>query len=86
MKWRLILFLIGTHEVHKKLEMTLAQWLGVDDSFVVGMGFATNSTNIPALFGPGCLILSDELNHRSVILGQKLAGVEVAVFKHNGNE
>ncbi|KAK6301384.1 hypothetical protein J4Q44_G00274370 [Coregonus suidteri] len=49
----------------------------------LGMGFATNSMNIPALVGKGCLILSDELNHTSLILGARLSGATIRVFKHN---
>uniref|UniRef100_A0A3Q3KUB5 Serine palmitoyltransferase, long chain base subunit 3 n=1 Tax=Labrus bergylta TaxID=56723 RepID=A0A3Q3KUB5_9LABR len=46
-------------------------------------GFPTNSMNIPALVGKGCLILSDELNHTSLILGARLSGATIRVFKHN---
>ena len=51
---------------------------------VFGMGFATNSANIPALVGKGDLIISDELNHTSLILGARLSGAKIQVFKHNG--
>ena len=49
-----------------------------------GMGFATNSTNIPTLVGKGDLIVSDELNHASLVLGARLSGAKIKVFKHNG--
>ena len=45
------------------------------------MGFATNSMNIPALIGPGCLILSDELNHASLVLGCRLSGAKTMVYR-----
>lgn len=48
------------------------------------MGFATNSANIPTLVGKGDLIISDELNHTSLILGARLSGAKIKVFKHNG--
>ena len=51
---------------------------------VFGMGFATNSANIPTLVGKGDLIISDELNHTSLILGARLSGAKIKVFKHNG--
>lgn len=50
---------------------------------VFGMGFATNALGIPGLMGAGTLVLSDENNHASLILGLRLARVTVRVFKHN---
>ncbi|KAG1743723.1 pyridoxal phosphate-dependent transferase [Suillus paluster] len=49
----------------------------------VSMGFATNSTFIPALAGKGSLIISDELNHTSVRVGTRQSGAHVRTFKHN---
>lgn len=74
---------LGTHAEHREVESLLASFLGVEDAIVVGMGFATNSTNIPILVGPGCLIISDELNHASLCLGCKLSGATTRKFKHN---
>lgn len=74
---------LGTMEIHQKLEKLTARFLGVEDAITFGMGFATNSMNIPALMGKGCLIISDELNHASLILGCKLSGAVVRTFKHN---
>lgn len=47
------------------------------------MGFATNSLALPGLLGPGDLVLSDENNHASLILGLRLSRVTVRVFRHN---
>ena len=47
------------------------------------MGFATNSTIIPALVGKGCLVISDEFNHASIRFGVRLSGASVRTFKHN---
>lgn len=47
------------------------------------MGFATNSLGLPALAARGALVLSDENNHASLILGLRLAGAAVRVFRHN---
>ncbi|KAA0718145.1 Serine palmitoyltransferase 3 [Triplophysa tibetana] len=69
--------------IHKTLEGLVAEFLGVESAMAFGMGFATNSMNIPALVGKGCLILSDELNHTSLILGARLSGATIRVFKHN---
>lgn len=74
---------IGNLSIHEQLEQLVANFLGVESSMTFGMGFATNSMNIPALVGKGCLILSDELNHTSLILGARLSGATIRVFKHN---
>ena len=47
------------------------------------MGFATNALNLPSLISPGCLVVSDEKNHASIILGLRLSGAVVKVYKHN---
>lgn len=73
----------GTNEQHLELERLTAKFVGVEDAIVFGMGFATNSLNIPALLSPGCLVLSDEKNHASLILGLRLSGATIKVFKHN---
>ncbi|XP_020511253.2 serine palmitoyltransferase 3 [Labrus bergylta] len=74
---------VGNLSIHEELEQLVAEFLGVESSMIFGMGFATNSMNIPALVGKGCLILSDELNHTSLILGARLSGATIRVFKHN---
>uniref|UniRef100_A0A8P4KFB9 serine C-palmitoyltransferase n=1 Tax=Dicentrarchus labrax TaxID=13489 RepID=A0A8P4KFB9_DICLA len=74
---------IGNLGIHEELEQLVAKFLGVESSMTFGMGFATNSMNIPAIVGKGCLILSDELNHTSLILGARLSGATIRVFKHN---
>ncbi|XP_050981863.1 serine palmitoyltransferase 3 [Labeo rohita] len=74
---------LGNLSIHEKLERLVAEFLGVESAMAFGMGFATNSMNIPALVGKGCLILSDELNHTSLILGARLSGATIRVFKHN---
>ena len=75
---------IGMTDLHKELENTVARFVGKPDAICFGMGFATNSTCIPTIIGPGCCIVSDELNHASLVLGARLSGAKVAVFKHNG--
>ncbi|XP_036406007.1 serine palmitoyltransferase 2-like [Megalops cyprinoides] len=74
---------MGNLDKHEELEKLVARFLGVESAMVFGMGFATNSMNIPALTGKGCLILSDELNHASLVLGARLSGSTIRVFKHN---
>uniref|UniRef100_G1LQC5 serine C-palmitoyltransferase n=1 Tax=Ailuropoda melanoleuca TaxID=9646 RepID=G1LQC5_AILME len=74
---------MGTLDKHEELENLVAKFLNVEAAMVFGMGFATNSMNIPALVGKGCLILSDELNHASLVLGARLSGATIRIFKHN---
>ncbi|KAK7907111.1 hypothetical protein WMY93_015723 [Mugilogobius chulae] len=74
---------MGNLDIHEEMEQLVARFLGVESAMAFGMGFATNSMNIPALAGKGCLILSDELNHASLVLGARLSGSTIRVFKHN---
>ncbi|XP_064178542.1 serine palmitoyltransferase 2-like [Anguilla rostrata] len=74
---------MGNLGMHEELEKLVAKFLGVESAMTFGMGFATNSMNIPALVGKGCLILSDELNHASLVLGARLSRSTIRVFKHN---
>ena len=75
----------GTLEnLHDELEHLVARFIGKPAAMTFGMGFATNSTNIPTLVGKGDLIVSDELNHASLVLGARLSGAKIKVFKHNG--
>ncbi|CAH7668877.1 serine palmitoyltransferase, partial [Phakopsora pachyrhizi] len=74
---------VGLMTQHVKAEKLLASFLGVQDSIIISQGFATNSTTLPALVGPGCLIISDELNHASIRFGARLSGAMVRTYKHN---
>lgn len=73
----------GTLHIHDELEALVARFLNKPAAIAFGMGFATNSTNIPTLVGKGDLIVSDELNHSSLVLGARLSGAKIKVFKHN---
>lgn len=75
--------ILGTNPLHNELEALTAQFIGTQDAIVFGMGFATNSLNLPSLITPGCLVVSDEKNHASIILGLRLSGATVKVYKHN---
>ncbi|XP_043789420.1 serine palmitoyltransferase 2 isoform X1 [Apis laboriosa] len=74
---------LGNMPIHEELEQLTARFLGVEDAIVFGMGFATNALNLPSLLSKGCLVLSDEKNHASLILGLRLSGATVRVFEHN---
>lgn len=73
----------GTSDLHVMCESLVAKFLGMEDSLISSMGFATNSTFIPALVNKGCLVISDELNHASIRFGVRLSGANVRMFKHN---
>ncbi|KAI9275500.1 pyridoxal phosphate-dependent transferase [Phascolomyces articulosus] len=73
----------GSVDMHVQLEHLVANFVGKEATMIVSMGFATNATTIPALVGKGCLIISDELNHSSIVFGARLSGASVRVFKHN---
>ncbi|EIW53578.1 serine palmitoyltransferase 2 [Trametes versicolor FP-101664 SS1] len=73
----------GTLDLHVQTEALIARFLGMEDALVSSMGFATNSTIIPALVSKGCLVISDELNHASIRFGVRLSGANVRMFKHN---
>ena len=73
----------GTTQLHVDLEGELAAFLGKPAALCFGMGFATNSAVLPALAGPGCLIVSDALNHASIVSGAR--GDLARLEQHNGH-
>ncbi|KHJ46486.1 aminotransferase, class I/II [Trichuris suis] len=75
---------LGNLSIQKRLEELVAEFLGVEDAMCFPMGFATNSMTLPCLADKASLILSDELNHASLILGCRLSGARAVIFKHNG--
>jgi serine palmitoyltransferase len=75
---------IGTNQLHLELELEIAKFVGKPSALICSMGFATNSAIIPVVCGPRDLIISDSLNHRSIVDGARLAGSKVQTFKHNG--
>ncbi len=72
----------GTLDVHEALETEIAAWKGVEATLVFQSGFAGNLGTIPALVGRGDVILSDELNHASIIDGCRLSRAEIRRFAH----
>ena len=72
----------GNMDLHVELENRLARFKGAEASLVYQSGFATNAGLIPQLAGKGDLIVSDELNHGSIIDGVRLSLAERAVYKH----
>jgi len=72
----------GTMDLHMELEHRLARFKRAEASLVYQSGFATNSGLIPQLVGDGDLVVSDELNHGSIIDGVRLSRAERAVYRH----
>jgi serine palmitoyltransferase len=73
----------GSFDLHRQAEDLVADFVGAEDATIVSMGFATNSTIIPALVNRGCLVISDEFNHSSIRVGVRFSGANVRTFKHN---
>lgn len=72
----------GMLDLQAQVEKMVAKYLGHEDAMLISMGFATNSTTIPAIAGPGTLIVSDELNHTSLRSGVRMSGASIRPFKH----
>jgi serine palmitoyltransferase len=72
-----VCFPAGTSAIHRELEQLVAEYIGQEDAITFGMGFATNAASIPAIAGPGSLVLSDALNHTSIVAGVKASGAKV---------
>ena len=73
----------GTMDIHIELEKRLAKFKDAEASLVYQTGFAANAGLIPQLAGKGDLIISDELNHGSIIDGVRLAHADRTVYKHS---
>src|SRR5918994_1147525 len=65
-------FICGTTEIHKELEHRLAGFLGTDDAILYGSCFDANGGLFETLLGPEDAVISDELNHASIIDGVRL--------------
>ncbi|MFO0689488.1 MAG: 8-amino-7-oxononanoate synthase [Myxococcota bacterium] len=72
----------GNLVCHEALESELAAFFEQPAALAFATGYMANVGVIPALVGPGDVLISDELNHASIIDGAKLARCEVAVFRH----
>jgi len=76
----------GYTEYHRSLEERLAEFKGVPACVLFGSGYLANVGVIPILAGEGDLILSDELNHASIIDGVRLSRAEKKIFRHRDYE
>jgi glycine C-acetyltransferase len=72
----------GTLGIHHQLEDKLAQFKGVEATFLVQSGFMANVSTIPPVVGKEDVIYSDRLNHASIIDGSRLSGAKIIPFEH----
>ena len=72
----------GNHPLYEELESRLARLKGADAACVFGSGYLANIGIIPALAGPGDLVLVDELSHACINGGAKLSGATVRHYRH----
>jgi len=72
----------GNMDLHVHLEKKLAAFKHAEAALVYSTGFAANAGLIPQLVGEGDLIISDELNHGSIIDGVRLSRAERTIYKH----
>jgi glycine C-acetyltransferase len=72
----------GTMDLHVKLEEAIAKFKHCEDALYYNSGFTANSGALPQLCREGDYVISDELNHGSIIDGLRLGKAERAIFKH----
>ena len=73
----------GNYDFYTKIESKIARLKETSAALVLSSGFQANSSALPALADRNSLILSDALNHNSLIQGCRLARCRVAVYRHN---
>ncbi len=76
-------FICGTQGVHKKLEAKLSEFLGTEDTILYGSCFDANGGLFETLLGEQDAIISDELNHASIIDGIRLCKAQRHRYKNN---
>ena len=76
-------FICGTQQIHKKLERKISEYFGTDDSILYTSCFDANGGLFETILGPDDAIISDELNHASIIDGIRLCKANRFRFKNN---
>lgn len=72
----------GTMKIHMELEEKIARFKNVEACVVFQSGFAANAGTVSAILGKDDFIISDELNHASIIDGARLSRARIKVFRH----
>jgi 8-amino-7-oxononanoate synthase len=73
---------VGSRPVHDELEVALAAWKRAEAALLFPTGYAANVGMLTTFAAPGTRILSDELNHASIVDGCRLSRAEVRVYRH----
>ncbi len=76
-------FICGTQDIHKELEEKLSKFLGLEDTILYAAAFDANGGVFEPLFGEQDAIISDELNHASIIDGVRLCKAKRFRYKNN---
>jgi glycine C-acetyltransferase len=79
-------FICGTQDIHKELERKLAEFLGTEDTILYAAAFDANGGVFEPLFSENDAIISDELNHASIIDGVRLCKARRFRYQHNNME
>ena len=79
-------FICGTQQIHKDLEKKLSDFLGMDDTILYSSCFDANGGLFETLLGPEDAVISDELNHASIIDGVRLCKAKRYRYKNNNME
>ncbi|MEI6386594.1 MAG: glycine C-acetyltransferase [Spirochaetota bacterium] len=75
-------FICGTQDIHKELERRIADFLGQDDAILFGSCFDANAAVFEPLLDEDCAIITDSLNHASIIDGIRLSRAQRWIYKH----
>lgn len=73
----------GTQSIHVQLDQEVAKFKKVEAALTLQGGFVANQAVISPLVGKADTIVSDELNHASIIDGARLSGAKIKVYRHN---
>ena len=76
-------FICGTQDIHRKLELKIAEFLGTEDTILYAAAFDANGGVFEPLFGAEDAIISDALNHASIIDGVRLCKAQRYRYEHN---
>lgn len=76
-------FICGTQDIHKELEAKIAEFYGTEDTILYAAAFDANGGVFEPLFGEEDAIISDELNHASIIDGVRLCKAQRYRYKHS---